>query len=143
MIFTIFFYDGSRGTDKSPRPVGLRGLIERFDLAGTCAFVAATVCLLLALSWGGTTYAWDSARIIALLTLAGVLFCSFYGIERWKKDNAIIPLRLLRRQSIGAAILFGICLGGVFFVCISNANFALDPANQEITIVLGQCLLHT
>ncbi|KAJ5167730.1 uncharacterized protein N7482_003324 [Penicillium canariense] len=116
MVFTIFFYDGSRGTDKSPRPVGLRGLIERFDLAGTCAFVAATVCLLLALSWGGTTYAWDNARIVALLTLAGVLFCSFYGIERWKKDNAIIPLRLLRRRSIGAAILFGICLGGVFFV---------------------------
>ncbi|OQD64048.1 hypothetical protein PENPOL_c008G04860 [Penicillium polonicum] len=116
MIFIIFFYTGSRGTDESSRPIGLRGQIERFDLAGTCIFVVATVCLLLALSWGGTTYTWDNARIIVLLTAAGVLFCSFYGIERWKKDNAIIPLRLLHRRSIGAAILFGICLGGVFFV---------------------------
>ncbi|CEO58664.1 hypothetical protein PMG11_03371 [Penicillium brasilianum] len=116
MTFIIIFYTGSRGTDKSSRPIGLRGQIERFDLAGTCIFVAATVCLLLALSWGGTTYAWDNARIVVLLTAAGVLFCSFYGIERWKKDNAIIPLRLLHRRSIGAAILFGICLGGVFFI---------------------------
>ncbi|OOQ90853.1 major facilitator superfamily transporter [Penicillium brasilianum] len=137
MIFIIIFYTGSRGTDKSSRPIGLRGQIERFDLAGTCVFVAATVCLLLALSWGGTTYAWNNARIVVLLTAAGVLFCSFYGIERWKKENAIIPLRLLRRRSIGAAILFGICLGGVFFVWIPNTDFALDPANQDMTIVFS------
>ncbi|KAJ5529409.1 hypothetical protein N7527_002802 [Penicillium freii] len=116
MIFIIFFYTGSRGTDESSRPIGLRGQVERFDLAGTCIFVVATVCLLLALSWGGTTYTWDNARIIVLLTAAGVLFCSFYGIERWKGDSGIIPLRLLHRRSISAAILFGVCLGGVFFV---------------------------
>lgn len=117
MLFIVFFYSGNSGVEKSPRPIGLRGHIESFDLAGTCIFVAATVCLLLALSWGGTTYAWDSACIITLLTITGVLFCSFYGVERWNKDNAIVPLRLLHRRSIVAAILFGICLGGVFFVC--------------------------
>ena len=142
MIFIVFFYTGSRDADKSSRPLGLRGQIERFDLAGTCIFVAATVCLLLALSWAGTTYAWDNARVVALLAIAGVLFCSFYGIERWKKDDAIFPLRLLRKRSIGAAILFGICLGGVFFVCIPTADFTYS-ANQDITTFLGKCLLHT
>ncbi|KAF7864109.1 uncharacterized protein EAF02_010077 [Botrytis sinoallii] len=77
--------------------------------------MSATISLLLALSWGGTTFAWVSARIVALLTLAGVLFCSFFGIEYWMKDSAIIPLRLLRPRSIIAAIWFGLCLGGVFF----------------------------
>lgn len=65
-----------------------------------------TVCLLLALSWGGITCAWGNAHIIALLTLAGGLFYSFVDVEYWRKDNAIIPLRLLRRRSIIAAILF-------------------------------------
>lgn len=133
MIFIVFFYRGSHHTDDSSTPIGLRGQIEHFDLAGTCIFVAATACLLLALSWGGTTYAWDNARIVALLAIAGALFCSFYGVERWKKDDAILPLRLLRRRSIIAAILFGICLGGVFFVCIPTTDFALDAANQEIS----------
>lgn len=116
MVFIAFFYDGSRGGKRAFKSTRFRSQIARFDLAGTFTFVSATICLLLALSWGGTTYAWDNARIIALLTVAGVLFCSFVGVEYWRKDSAIIPLRLLRRRSISAAIWFGLCLGGVFFV---------------------------
>ncbi|KAJ5565380.1 hypothetical protein N7513_001622 [Penicillium frequentans] len=115
MIFVLFFYHAS-STDRILESTGFRSQIARFDLAGTFTFMSATICLLLALSWGGTTYAWDNVRIIALLTLAGLLFCSFVGIEYWMKDSAIIPLRLLRSRSICAAIWFGICLGGVFFI---------------------------
>ncbi|KAJ5893095.1 hypothetical protein N7504_009786 [Penicillium tannophilum] len=115
MIFVFFFYHAS-STDRILESTGSRSQIARFDLAGTLTFMSATICLLLALSWGGTTYAWDNVRIIALLTLAGLLFCFFVGIEYWMKDSAIIPLRLLRSRSICAGIWFGICLGGVFFI---------------------------
>ncbi|KAF7907307.1 uncharacterized protein EAF01_004894 [Botrytis porri] len=54
---------------------GFRNQVARFDLAGSFTFMSATISLLLALSWGGTTYAWRSSGIAALLTLAGVLFC--------------------------------------------------------------------
>lgn len=123
MIFIFFFYHGSSSDRASFESTGLRSQIARFDLPGTFTFMSATICLLLAISWGGTTYAWDDVRIIVLLTLAGLLFCSFVGIEYWMKDSAIIPLKLLRRRSICAAIWFGICLGGVFFVCTPSANF--------------------
>ncbi|KAF7957831.1 hypothetical protein EAE96_003401 [Botrytis aclada] len=116
MIFIAFFYDSSRRWKNTSNSTGFCSQIARFDLAGTFAFISATICLLLALSWGGTTYAWGNVRIIVLLALAGILFCSFFGIEFWMKDSAIIPLRLLRRRSIIAAIWFGLCLGGVFFV---------------------------
>lgn len=132
MIFIAIFYDGKRGGKRSFEQTGFRNQIARFDLAGTLAFISATICLLLALSWGGTKYPWDNARIIALLTVACVLYFSFIGIEYWKKDNAIIPLRLLRRRSIGAAIWFGICLGGVFFVSRSNeVDLTLYLADQS------------
>lgn len=116
MIFVYFFYHAS-STDRILESTGSRSQIARFDLPGTFTFMSATICLLLVFSWGGTTYAWSNVRIIALLTLAGLLFCSFVGVEYWMKDSAIIPLRLLRSRSICAAIWFGICLGGVFFVC--------------------------
>ncbi|KAF5878452.1 putative mfs transporter protein [Botrytis fragariae] len=116
MIFIALFYDGSRGSKKVFQSSGFRSQISRFDLGGTFTFMSATICLLLAISWGGTTYAWKNARIIALLIAAGVLFCSFFSVEYLKKDNATIPLRLLQKRSIVAAIWFGICLGGVFFV---------------------------
>ncbi|TGO46727.1 hypothetical protein BCON_0310g00050 [Botryotinia convoluta] len=116
MIFIALFYDGSRGRKNTSNSTGFSSQVARFDLAGTFTFMSATISLLLELSWGGTTYAWGSARIVALLTLTGVLFCSFFGIEYWMKDSAIIPLCLLYRRSIIAAIWFGLCLGGVFFV---------------------------
>ncbi|GAD98124.1 major facilitator superfamily transporter [Paecilomyces variotii No. 5] len=116
ILFIAFFYDDNDDGKRTLKSSGFRSRISRFDLAGTFTFVSATICLLLALSWGGTTYAWANFRIIVLLTVAGVLFCSFIGIEYWMKENAIVPLRLLRRRSICAAIWFGLCLGGVFFV---------------------------
>lgn len=131
MIFIAFFYDGSRGSKRTFESTEFRRKIARFDLAGTFIFISATICLLLALSWGGTTYAWDNTCIIALLTVAGALFCSFIGVEYWMKDSAIIPLRLLRKPGIGAAILFGLCLGGVFFVRDSNTEFKFHLADQD------------
>lgn len=121
IIFIALFYNGTRGGDRAPRPTGFRNHISRFDLAGTLTFVSATICLLLAISWGGTTYAWDNPRIITLLTIAGVLFASFIAVEYWRRDSAMIPLRLLRKRNMEAAIWFSLCLGGVFFV--SNSNF--------------------
>lgn len=104
MIFITFFYEGNRGHNNISNSTEFSSQIARFYLAGTFTFMSATISLLLALSWGGTTYAWGTARIVALLTLAGFLFCSFFGIEYWMKDSAITPLRLLRRRSIIAAI---------------------------------------
>jgi hypothetical protein len=38
------------------------------------------VSLLLALQWGGSKYAWDNGRIIALFVLFGILITAF-GIQ--------------------------------------------------------------
>ena len=131
MLFIVFFYDGKRAGERDAESIGFRRQIARFDLPGIITFVSATIALLLALSWGGTTYPWSDKRIIALLVLAGVLFCSFIGVERWRKDSAIIPLRLLRRRSMTAAIVFGICLGGVFFVSHVDTSFKPHLTDPE------------
>ncbi|KAF7904464.1 hypothetical protein EAF00_001798 [Botryotinia globosa] len=140
MIFIPLFYDGSRGRKNTPNSTRFSSQVARFNLAGTFTFMSATISLLLAPSWGGTTYAWGSARIVALLTLAGFIFCSFYGIEYWMKDSAIIPLRLLRRRSIIAAIRSGLCLGGVFFVCSSTIRLKFHLADLGTIVILAIAL---
>jgi EmrB/QacA subfamily drug resistance transporter len=50
---------------------------HKLDVIGAVLMVLATVALLLALSWGGGTYAWNSSEILALLigsAVASVLF---------------------------------------------------------------------
>jgi hypothetical protein len=137
MIFIAFFFDSTRGGKKAFESTSFCSQIARFDLGGTITFVAATICLLLAFSWGGTKYAWGNPRVISLLTIAGVLFCSFVRIEYWRKDSAIIPLRLLRRQSIIAAIWFGICLGGVFFVRDSSSEVSTSSLADQNPIAIS------
>jgi hypothetical protein len=77
----------------------------------------AIVCLLLALQWGGTTYAWSSARIIVLLVMFCILILSFIGIQIWQGDKATVPPKIFVR-SVAAGAWFGICLGGAFFTLI-------------------------
>ncbi|KAG9685451.1 hypothetical protein KCU95_g12295, partial [Aureobasidium melanogenum] len=51
--------------------------IKKLDLIGASLLIPATVCLLLALQWGGTTYPWNDSRIIALFVVGGVLTIAF------------------------------------------------------------------
>jgi MFS family permease len=59
----------------------LREKIMQLDLLGTSALVPGTVCLLLALQWGGSTYAWGEWRIVLLLVLASVLLVAFVLVQ--------------------------------------------------------------
>ena len=45
--------------------VPLMAVIKMLDPVGNSIFVPAIICMLLALQWGGVTYAWSNARIIA------------------------------------------------------------------------------
>lgn len=47
------------------------------DPLGLVTFMPSIICVLLALRWGGTTYAWSSWRIILLLVLFPLLFGAF------------------------------------------------------------------
>lgn len=89
-----------------------------FDLAGTLCFLPMVVCLLLALQWGGSTYAWSNGRIIALFVVFGLLLIAFVLIQWKAKDNATLPFRIIQKRSIAATSWFALCLGAAFFVFV-------------------------
>ena len=45
--------------------VPLMAVFKMLDPVGNTIFVPAVICMLLALQWGGVTYAWSNPRIIA------------------------------------------------------------------------------
>ncbi len=71
LVIAIYFPDPDR-TAVTHHGESWLQRIKYFDPIGTALFMPAVICLLLALQWGGTTYAWDSGRIIALFVLFGV-----------------------------------------------------------------------
>ncbi|OTA99046.1 hypothetical protein M426DRAFT_76619 [Hypoxylon sp. CI-4A] len=88
----------------APKTIGEQ--IARLDPLGTLFFFPGIVCLLLALQWGGSTYAWSNARIIVLLVVFGLCMIVFVGIQRWKGDSATVPPRIFLQRSILSAVWF-------------------------------------
>ena len=96
----------------------LKEQINQLDPIGTFFFLPGLISLLLALQWGGSTYAWNSGRIIVLLVIFGVCACVFTAIQAWKKDMATVPPHILMNRSMAAAFGFSFCIGGSMYVLI-------------------------
>ncbi|KAJ8105567.1 hypothetical protein ONZ43_g7378 [Nemania bipapillata] len=114
-IFLIFILKPS----KYPHPPApLWEHIRRLDPLGTFFFVPSIVTLLIALQWGGSTYAWSNWRIILLFVLFGVLFFAFGAVQVFLPKTATVPVRIIRRRSILAATIFMFALAGSFLMAI-------------------------
>jgi len=92
--------------------------VNKFDLVGTALFLPAVICLLLALQWGGSMYAWKSGRIIALLVLAALLLIGFVAVQWWKQEDATVPPRIFLNRNVWGSAWFGSMLGAAFFVMV-------------------------
>ncbi|MEU6124016.1 MFS transporter [Streptomyces sp. NPDC047123] len=95
---------------KLPRPTAK----ARIDVLGALLLAAASTCLVLLTSWGGTEYAWGDRVIIGLgagAVVAGVLFLV---AEKYAAEP-IIPLRLFRDPVFNITSLIGMVVGVALF----------------------------
>lgn len=112
LCLIIFFLP----TSISIRNTALRGwaAIRRIDFAGALTAAGATVCLLLGLTWGGSTYPWDDPHTIIILSSAGALFVAFIIVEIFAKEP-ILPLKLFRNQIFASGALLALLVGAALF----------------------------
>jgi EmrB/QacA subfamily drug resistance transporter len=87
---------------------------HKIDWWGALLLVSGVSSLLLALSWGGTEYAWGSAMIISLFVAAAVLISVFLFVER-RAGEPIVPLRLFAGRSFSLATAATAVLGFAMF----------------------------
>ncbi|KAI0520991.1 MFS toxin efflux pump [Xylaria bambusicola] len=90
--------------------------LKQLNILALFIFTGSIVSLLLALEWGGTTYDWDSARIIVLLVVAVVSFGVFMTWEVLRNDRATIPSSVLLNRTAGLCVLYAFCTSAAFNV---------------------------
>ncbi|MFF0141020.1 MFS transporter [Streptomyces sp. NPDC005227] len=95
---------------KLPKPA-VRG---RVDVLGVLLLAAASTCLVLLTSWGGTEYAWGSGVILGLAAGALVATALFLVVERFAVEP-LIPLRLFRDGVFNVTALVGLVVGVALF----------------------------
>ncbi len=86
----------------------------RLDVAGIALLALTSTALVLTSSWGGTTYAWDSAVILGLIALTVAAAGSFVAVER-RAAEPIMPLHLFRDRNFNLTTLAGLVLGVAMF----------------------------
>lgn len=112
---------------------------HRIDGIGALLLVTATGLLLLALNWGGSTYRWQSAEILALLGASAVLWAAFAVRLRSAAEPLIslevlsnpivragtMSMFLLQAASIGMAVYLPVYLESVLGLTASESGTAM------------------
>lgn len=70
------------------------------DLLGTFTIMAAIICYILALQWGGVTKKWSDSSVIGTLVGFGLLLVVFGIVEWYMGDRAMLQGALLGRREI-------------------------------------------
>ncbi|CZS89902.1 related to aflatoxin efflux pump AFLT [Rhynchosporium graminicola] len=74
--------------------------ILEIDLLGALFLICAIVCLLLALQWGGTQYAWSNSKVWGCILGFGLLLTVFIALQFRRGDRATIPPRIFLQKTV-------------------------------------------
>ncbi|PYI08054.1 siderophore iron transporter [Aspergillus sclerotiicarbonarius CBS 121057] len=115
VILLVLFYfppgwDAKRGTES--RMAGLK----KFDYIGFIFYASGLILVLLGLSWGGTSYAWQSAHVIAVLVIGFVCLIAFALYEIFVPlEQPLLPMSLLRNRGYAGAVCSALVGNMVYF----------------------------
>ena len=115
-IVVFFSYKPSKAA--TPQPVTWKEMLLQMDPVGTFLIMAAVVCYLLALQWGGSTKLWSDSTVIGTLVGFVLLFIVFVANELWMGDRALLQPRLLKMRRIWTTNAYVFFISGGFFALI-------------------------
>ncbi|KAE8552715.1 hypothetical protein EYB25_004094 [Talaromyces marneffei] len=112
-----------------PRTESIMTIITRkLDIMGFFLFAPAAIQVFLALEWGGSKYAWNSATIIGLFCGSGATIILFGVWEYYQGDNAMAPFSILKIRHVWASCLVMF----LFFGCLQIASYYLPIYFQTV-----------
>ncbi|KAL1947356.1 hypothetical protein VTO73DRAFT_14317 [Trametes versicolor] len=74
----------------------IREKLGRLDGTGNFLIIAGTTLALIALTWGGISYPWTNAHVLAPLILGGALIAAFLAYEMSVPQEPTVPLDILK-----------------------------------------------
>jgi EmrB/QacA subfamily drug resistance transporter len=138
-LIALFIYMPGKIATRSNRYSGWAA-IRRIDFAGAILASAATICLLLGLTWGSDQiYNWNSIQVIGILVAAGILYILFFIVERFAVE-AVMPLDLFRNRVFSADSLLALSSGMVLLSLVIYLPLYLQGIMGESATNSGEVI---
>jgi EmrB/QacA subfamily drug resistance transporter len=113
---------------------------HKIDYLGATMLAAFATAVVLATSWGGTTYPWGSPVIIALFAGSVVLLAAWWLSAR-RAAEPVLPLRLFRNSVFTVASAIALAAGFAMFGALSYLPLFLQVVHGVSPTVSGVYLL--
>lgn len=139
MVALVLVFFAIEGPESQSRITS--DILGDVDFIGILLWTVGVVSLVLALSWGGTTYPWKSATIIALLCVAGVLLLVFAAFEHRFAKDPIVPRGIFANRSAVLILIAAFCYGGCFQSLMTYVPLYLSVIRQEESMATNLELL--
>jgi EmrB/QacA subfamily drug resistance transporter len=146
VVFILIFLPATI-SDRSSQLTGWAAA-RRIDVSGALLCTVATICLLLALTWGSDqTYAWASPQVVGLFTATGIFVLLLLLAER-RAVEPLLPLSFFRSQTfvadaalsllvymilLGLAIYLPLFLQEILGISATNTGIAITPFLLSVT----------
>ncbi|WP_114561367.1 MDR family MFS transporter [Desertihabitans aurantiacus] len=137
-----------------PLPIGLAALVfivknlhlahtrreAKVDVKGAVLLSVALVAILLATSWGGTSYPWASWQVIGLYVLGAVALAVFIPLEL-RHPEPILPLRMFANpiftfSAIASLAVAMAMFGAIFYIPVyAQGVLGADATNSGLIVM--------
>ncbi|RCK69393.1 MFS transporter [Desertihabitans brevis] len=137
-----------------PLPIGLAALVfivrnlhlahtrreAKVDVKGAVLLSVALVAILLATSWGGTSYPWASFQVIGLYVLGAVALAVFIPLEL-RHPEPILPLRMFANpiftfSAIASLAVAMAMFGAIFYIPVyAQGVLGADATNSGLIVM--------
>ncbi|OUM97060.1 MAG: multidrug transporter, partial [Firmicutes bacterium ZCTH02-B6] len=127
----------------------VRKRAARIDYVGFATLTLGLLAVLLATTWGGTEYPWDSAPVVGLYAVGTLLLAAFILTQR-RSPEPVIPLYLWKNPVFASSSLASMALamamfGAIYYVPmfaqgvmglgVASSGFVLIPFDLGIILV--------
>ncbi|WP_435201620.1 MDR family MFS transporter [Janibacter sp. GS2] len=110
------------------------------DYPGIATLVLGLTSLLLAVSFGGSSWAWRSSESLGLFALAAVSLVAFIAIER-RAVEPVLPLRLFANRTVSLSLVaaFGIAIvmfGAIIYIPVyAQGVIGVNATNSGLILM--------
>lgn len=110
LIIAVFFSAPRRASTLT-----FREKLGNLDFFGALFFIGATVCLLLALQWGGSTFPWKDSQVWGLFIGVALLVPIFVWIQIKRGKRATIPPSIIKQRTVIVCTIYSLLYSMVVY----------------------------